>query len=167
MVSSILLLAFVIVSCSEESGKAATNTMSSGKGDSSEMTVALVDLTPKVGTNRWYTVSQKEEGQAIFSQYCASCHGKKAESVDTWRKVDDNGNYPPPPLNGSAHAWHHPLATLDMVIHDGGAPLGGVMPAWGEILTEGQRLQAIASFQDYWTDETYAMWLEREKSSRE
>ena len=70
-------------------------------------------------------------------------------------------------MDGSAHAWHHPLALLDKVIRDGGAPLGGVMPAWGEVLNADQRLAVIASLQARWSPKIYDIWLEREQVSRE
>ncbi|MHA7878250.1 MAG: c-type cytochrome [Saccharospirillum sp.] len=130
-------------------------------------TVANVSLTPKSGTGRWYSTAMAESGQATFAQYCAACHGERAEATPNWRTLDSNGHYPPPPLNGSAHAWHHPLADLVMVIDQGGAPFGGVMPAWGEVLSEQDMINVIASFQSYWSDEIYAMWLERERLYRE
>jgi mono/diheme cytochrome c family protein len=146
---------------------ACTASESDTKDKSTGLTVASIDLTASKDTGRWYSTAHVNEGRTIFAQYCASCHGKNAESVDTWRTPDSNGNFPPPPLNGSAHAWHHPLNVMNTVIRDGGAPLGGVMPAWGSVLSEDQRLKAVASFQAYWSDEIYAMWLEREQFSRE
>lgn len=110
---------------------------------------------------RWYSAEQVSEGRALFRQYCAVCHGMKAEATPNWKTPDANGSYPPPPLNGTAHAWHHPLSVLDSVIRDGGQPVGGLMPAWGSVLNEAQRKAVIASFQDYWSDEIYQLWLER------
>jgi mono/diheme cytochrome c family protein len=118
-------------------------------------------------TKRWYTEALREEGKVLFQAHCAVCHGKNAEATPNWKTQTPSGHYPPPPLNGSAHAWHHPLSVLEMVIADGGAPMGGVMPSWKYLLSEEQRLATIAAFQDYWTDEIYERWLEIEKSSRE
>jgi mono/diheme cytochrome c family protein len=157
----ISLLLIVLAGCSESESVVKSET-----NDEKLISVASVDLSPKPGTDRWFTEAQLKEGQEIYAQFCATCHGKKAESVETWRKLDSNGNYPPPPLNGSAHAWHHPLRIMDRVISEGGAPLGGVMPAWKDVLTEDQRLKAVASFQAYWDEETYDRWLEREHSDR-
>jgi len=78
-----------------------------------------------------------------------------------------SGHYPPPPLNGSAHAWHHPLTTLKTVIREGGEPLGGVMPAWQGILSEDEITSAIAAFQSYWSDEIYQRWLDIDQQSRQ
>ena len=69
------------------------------------------------------------------------------------------GQYPPPPLNGSAHAWHHPIAALKHVILKGGAPYGGQMPAWEGKLTDAEIYALIASFQSYWSDDIYNRWL--------
>lgn len=112
--------------------------------------------------SRWYTAEQVREGRALFAQYCATCHGVNAEATPDWRTPTKDGNYPPPPLNGSAHAWHHPISVLDEVIRVGGAPYGGVMPAWESVLDSEQRLSIIASFQDYWSDEIFEIWLERD-----
>lgn len=157
-----VISSLVVTACSDDRTKVELSSQ-----EMVPLTVETVDLSPKKGTDRWYTKEQVSEGRKVYSQFCASCHGVNAESVDSWRKLDANGNYPPPPLNGSAHAWHHPLFVMNKVIRDGGAPLGGVMPGWGAVLNEDQRLKAVASFQDYWDDETYQRWLQREKSSRQ
>lgn len=135
-------------------------------GDSAGQRLAAVTLAAKNGTGRWYTEAQLEQGRETFGHYCAACHGANAEATPNWRTLDANGNYPPPPLNGTAHAWHHPLSVLAMVIEEGGEPMGGVMPAWGNTLSDAEIIEVIASFQDYWPDETYELWLERERANR-
>lgn len=115
---------------------------------------------------RWYSSEQVREGRQLYAQYCAGCHGVNAEATADWKTPTKQGYYPPPPLNGSAHAWHHSVSVLDQVIRDGGALVGGVMPAWGHVLDEPQRLAVIASFQDYWSDEIFEMWLERDPEYR-
>lgn len=145
---------FMVVACHENE--------SAGK----TIDPATIDLTAKPGTQRWYTSDQLAEGKKIFSQYCAACHGTNAQATPDWKTPTAEGNYPPPPLNGTAHAWHHPLSVLDEVIREGGKPMGGVMPAWKEMLSTEQRISVIASFQSYWPDKTYASWLEREMDDR-
>jgi mono/diheme cytochrome c family protein len=156
MPATLTLIALGLTACNQESAadKAAV------------ISPAEVNLDAKAKTQRWYTLDQANQGKEIFAQYCADCHGSKAESIPNWKQVDALGNYPPPPLDGSAHAWHHPLAVLDHVIVNGGAQVGGVMPGWGEVLSFEQRMSVIASFQSYWSDEIYDMWLTRERSSR-
>lgn len=142
------------------------NAGSEPETDLSGQSLAEVTLEAKAGTGRWYTESQVERGHETFEQYCAACHGTNAEATPNWRTLDANGNYPPPPLNGTAHAWHHPLEVLSMVIEEGGAPMGGVMPAWGNTLSDGEIIEVIASFQSYWPDEIYDLWMERERANR-
>ncbi|MFN3162747.1 MAG: c-type cytochrome [Pseudohongiellaceae bacterium] len=114
-----------------------------------------------VTTGRWYSQAQVESGAGIFQQHCASCHGREAEGlVADWRARQADGSLPPPPLNGSAHAWHHPLPVLLQVINDGGAPYGGKMPAFAEQLSATEKRAAIAYFQDFWDDEIYQQWLQ-------
>ena len=111
--------------------------------------------------SRWYSESQATAGAAVFAENCAECHGSNAQGiVEDWRERLADGSFPPPPLNGSAHAWHHPQAVLLQVINDGGVPLGGKMPGFANVLTEDEKLAAIAYFQNFWSDEIYANWLQ-------
>ncbi|NKB35053.1 MAG: c-type cytochrome [Pseudomonadales bacterium] len=110
-------------------------------------------------TDRWYSSEQVAMGASVFSQNCAECHGPNAEgTVEDWRQRLDDGSFPPPPLNGSAHAWHHPNAMLLQVINNGGEAYGGNMPPFDEVLEEEEKLAAIAFFQNFWTDEIYSQW---------
>ncbi|MDH4107095.1 MAG: cytochrome c [Gammaproteobacteria bacterium] len=115
---------------------------------------------------RWYTASQVEAGEPLFRQYCATCHGEDGSATPDWRRLDANGNYPPPPLNGSAHTWHHPLDVLDATIVQGGAPFGGQMPAFGSALDADDRLAIIAYLQHWWPDDIYGKWREIDERSR-
>ena len=107
---------------------------------------------------RWYTAAQVAQGRELFHRHCASCHGPQAEGTAQWRTPDSAGNYPPPPLNGSAHAWHHSLEALERTIAVGGAPFGGVMPGFAGTLSEAERLATIAYFQSHWPSEIYDRW---------
>jgi mono/diheme cytochrome c family protein len=111
---------------------------------------------------RWYSQAQVDAGGKVFAEHCASCHGKEAQGrVMNWKKPDADGNYPPPPLNGSAHAWHHPLSQLKRTIRQGGAPLGGQMPSFEGKLTEAEIKQALAWVQSHWNARIYDEWLKR------
>lgn len=109
---------------------------------------------------RWYTSAQVAQGALVFQTHCAACHGENAEADPDWRIPGPDGHYPPPPLNGTAHAWHHPRSVLLQVIAKGGVPVGGVMPAFSDVLGGDDSLAAIAYFQSHWPDEIYARWLE-------
>ena len=108
---------------------------------------------------RWYSDEQVASGSQIFETNCSECHGANAEGrYANWKQKLPDGSFPPPPLDGSAHAWHHPRSVLLEVIENGGLALGGKMPAFGAVLNGEEKLAAIAYFQNFWDDETYRQW---------
>lgn len=111
-------------------------------------------------TGRWYTEAQVQKGARVFAANCAVCHGDRAQAEDTWRQRLPDGKFPPPPLNGTAHAWHHPLFELREIIKYGSDPALGNMPAWGHILSDAEIDAAIAWFQSLWPHEVYEAWRE-------
>lgn len=109
----------------------------------------------------WYSDQQLASGEKVFKKNCAACHGQNAEATTNWKQTDENGKYPPPPLNGTAHAWHHDLKLLKKTIREGGVRLGGVMPAFKQQLSDNEIDQVIAYFQSKWPNDTYQKWAER------
>lgn len=109
---------------------------------------------------------QMKRGGQLFQQNCAVCHGKQAEGSPNWQQAGPDGKYPPPPLNGTAHAWHHPTKVLMDVIKNGTQRIGGNMPPWKDKLTDEQIRDIIAWFQAKWPDEIYAAWYRNEQQSR-
>jgi thiol:disulfide interchange protein DsbC len=114
---------------------------------------------------RWYTNEQASQGEKLFRRNCAACHGQNAEATPDWKKTDANGNYPPPPLNGTAHAWHHDLDLLRRTVREGGAKLGGQMPAFEKILDAEEVDSVIAFFQSKWPDDIFQRWAGRFEAS--
>lgn len=110
---------------------------------------------------RWYSEQQVKSGEKLFAENCASCHGKKAEGTREWKKKDANGKLPPPPLDGTAHAWHHPINILRRTVREGSIKIGGSMPAFKDRLSEQQTDSVIAWVQSRWSDKVYAAWSER------
>lgn len=110
---------------------------------------------------RWFSQQQVSQGEVIFKQNCASCHGQNAEATLNWKQTDLNGKYPPPPLNGTGHAWHHDLELLRSTVREGGQKLGGLMPPFVEKLSARDIDLVIAYFQSKWPDEIYDKWSGR------
>lgn len=108
-------------------------------------------------------------GRKLFVQNCASCHGSQAEGAPQWSTPGADGKYPPPPLNGTAHTWHHPTAALKQTIRDGTIKIGGKMPPWGGKVSDKDMGAIIAWFQSLWPDEIYDTWarMDAEVSSRQ
>lgn len=115
--------------------------------------------TATASADRWYEPAQVAAGREVFMANCAVCHGEEAQGLyEDWRQRLDDGSFPPPPLDGSAHAWHHPIPALLQVINYGGEALGGSMPPFDDVLDDADKLAAIAYFQSFWSDEIYGNW---------
>jgi len=97
-----------------------------------------------------------KRGEEIYRKNCASCHGPNGEATPGWRTPGADGRYPPPPLDGSAHAWHHSTETLEKMIQDGS--VDGAMPAWKGKLTDQQIGDVIVWIKSLWPDEVYDIW---------
>ena len=115
---------------------------------------------------RHYESAQLQRGEEIFNQHCASCHGQDAVGDPNWRQQGSDGRFPPPPLNGSAHTWHHPLAQLRHTIKNGGPVGKSNMPAWKETLSDQQIDDVIAWFQSLWSEEVYRAWYDMEQRTQ-
>jgi mono/diheme cytochrome c family protein len=111
------------------------------------------------GTGRWYSVQQVVQGGPVFAEHCAACHGARAEGAEEWFRRLPDGRWPPPPLNGTAHAWHHPLWQLRQQIREGSNPEHGNMPGFAGVLSGAEIDAVIAWFQSFWPEEIYAAWL--------
>lgn len=110
--------------------------------------------------------AQIAKGVKLYQMNCAECHGTQAQGDPNWRQRDADGMFPPPPLNGTGHAWHHPKRMLHYVIANGSPGGQGKMPAWGEKLS-GEDIDAIiAWFQSKWPDEVYAAWYRMDRAKQ-
>ena len=134
------ILSFVIVSCSESS-----------------------DQSPTVA-GRWYTKAQIPAGKELYETNCISCHGINGRgTVRNWQQPLEDGSYPPPPLNGTAHSWHHPKKALAHTINNGGLALGGKMPGFNDKFNDNQVDALVAYIQSLWPDDIYKNWESRNK----
>lgn len=112
--------------------------------------------------------AQVARGKAVYEKYCLECHGAEGRGQPgDWRIRDADGHFPPPPLDDSAHAWHHPTAVLLEVIREGSPAGQGKMPAWQGKLTEQQMQDVVAYIKSLWSDEVYRLWWKMEQQSLE
>jgi len=118
--------------------------------------------------NRHLDPAQVARGEAVYSQHCLECHGAggKGQPGD-WRIRDAEGYFPPPPLDDSAHAWHHPTAALLEVIRDGSPQGQGRMPAWKGKLSEQEMQDVVVYIKSLWSDPVYKLWSKMERQSLE
>ncbi len=102
-----------------------------------------------------------DEGRALYEQNCATCHGLDLEGDPNWRSRGEDGNYPPPPQDGSGHTWHHSDQLLvDIVLRGSGLANSG-MPQYAGLLTEDQVLSILEYFKSTWEPEERAFQLEQ------
>lgn len=102
--------------------------------------------------------SQVARGRQLYGQYCATCHGQRAEGTPNWQQPDARGNLPPPPHDDSGHTWRHSDAQLAAIIRDGlRDPFNKTpevtMPAFRERLREEEIMALITYFQSLWSPE--------------
>lgn len=122
-------------------------------------------LAPSAYENRWFDEKNVSYGKKIFLQNCASCHKNDASGTHLWKKLNTNGFYPPPPLNGQAHTWHHDYNTLVEIISKGGKVYNGEMPAFEKELNKNDIKNVIAYFQSFWKDDVYYIWKDMKNNT--
>ncbi len=86
------------------------------------------------------------EGKRVYDAHCQVCHGTDGRGGDlNWKRpLPGPGlRYPPPPLDHSAHAWHHADGLLQRIIEKGGED--GRMPGWKEKLSNFE-IQAVIRY---------------------
>jgi mono/diheme cytochrome c family protein len=113
-----------------------------------------------IGAERKYDPTQLQRGAALYRRHCANCHGDRGQgTLLPWNVRQADGFYPPPPLDDSAHAWHHPTAVLARVVRDGSPPGEGKMPAWKNKLSERDIADVVVYVTSLWSDEKYRLWF--------
>ena len=117
-------------------------------------------LPGAASAGRWYSPEQAQRGALVYTQHCVECHGKNGEGTQNWRKRGSDGKFPPPPINGAGHAWHHPITILSAQIKYGAPGGKGSMPGFADKLSDQQVMDVIAWIQDWWSDGIYATWAE-------
>lgn len=131
--------------------------------------IVVADLASKApeppkqtSVQRAYTAEQVSAGQQVFQTHCQVCHGEEGVGeAKEWQNVREDGTAYAPPLNGSAHTWHHNQKILLSTIDRGGIPLGGRMPAFKQVLSEPEKLAVLAFIQSLWPDKIYQAWSQK------
>lgn len=135
-------LSAVLISCGKTTGD-------SSKSSSKEI-LAQRFVDPRIFS----------QGKKLFFKNCASCHGQNAEGDKNWRKLGKDRKFPPPPLNGTGHAWHHSTEVLVDIIKNGTINDGGNMPAWKNKLSDLEIEAVLAYLKSHWPDEIYKTWYD-------
>jgi mono/diheme cytochrome c family protein len=97
------------------------------------------------------------EGRALYSQYCARCHGANLEGQPNWQRRLPSGRLPAPPHDASGHTWHHSDRTLFDITKKGTAAVvgGGYesdMPGFEGVLSDDQIRSVLAFIKSTWPE---------------
>ena len=102
------------------------------------------------------------QGEALYQQYCAICHGVDLKGSPTWKEPLADGSLPPPPHDGSGHTWHHSDKQLLDIIANGGDPAyNSKMPGFKDKLTVEEMLAILEFFKSKWGREEreFQWWI--------
>lgn len=107
-----------------------------------------------------FDTEQVTQGQQLYAQYCASCHGANGEGQfpTAPNERDATGRLGAPPHNGNGHTWHHGDTLLVEYVRNGGVSLTDPanwypMPTFGEQLNDEQIMLTLAYIKTFWSDE--------------
>lgn len=100
-------------------------------------------------------------GQTLYAEHCASCHGAKLEGQPNWRTPDENGVLPAPPQDETGHTWHHDNQLLFEYTQLGGEEalaargvtgFASGMPGFGDTLSDDDIWDILAYIRSTWPD---------------
>ena len=97
-------------------------------------------------------------GNKIYTDLCAVCHGANLEGEPNWTQRKDNGALPAPPHDSTGHTWHHSDEVLFILTKFGPKHFVGPdyitdMPAYAEQLSDKEILDVIAFIKSTWPAE--------------
>lgn len=106
---------------------------------------------------------QVARGRAVYTQYCAACHGANLEGQPNWQTRLPNGRMPAPPHDASGHTWHHPDPVLFGITKYGLVPgkyappsYESDMPAFGGQLSDEEIWAVLAYIKSTWPEKIRA-----------
>ncbi|MBY6201551.1 cytochrome c [Maritalea mobilis] len=107
-----------------------------------------------------------ENGQALYADHCASCHGANLEGQENWRFPGPDGVLPAPPHDETGHTWHHDNVLLFDYTRLGGqgalaqrgiTDFRSGMPAFEGTLTDEEIWEVLAYIRSTWPDRVQEM----------
>lgn len=99
--------------------------------------------------------SVTRQGQQLYAENCASCHGANLEGQANWKSRDKDGYLPAPPHDETGHTWHHPMSVLIATTALGTEELIGNgykshMPGFQSTLSEAEIVAVLAYIKSSW-----------------
>ena len=102
----------------------------------------------------------QSQGEALYMEHCASCHGANLEGEPDWRERKPDGKLPAPPHDASGHTWHHADAQLFAITKYGIEALvpnySSDMGGYEEILSDEEIWAVLDYIKSTWPEEIRA-----------
>ena len=102
------------------------------------------------------------QGEILYAQYCAKCHGANLEGAPNWKQRLPDGSLPPPPHDSSGHTWHHSNELLTSITENGGDPAqNSKMPPFKDQLSREEVFAILEFIKSKWDREEreYQWWI--------
>lgn len=114
-------------------------------------------LAGDAGILPWRDAAVVTQGQQVYGDYCAACHGEQLQGEPDWQSRDADGFLPAPPHDFSGHTWHHPDQQLFEITKYGiEAIVGGTyksrMGAYDGILSDAEIIAVLAYIKSTWPE---------------
>lgn len=117
------------------------------------------------------------QGEALYAETCAACHGANLEGQPNWRSPGPDGILPAPPHDDTGHTWHHSDAVLfnytalggEEVMAQMGLAFNSGMPGFAGSLSPQEIWNILTYIQSTWPDriqEIQAVRTEAELSAQ-
>ncbi len=96
------------------------------------------------------------QGQKLYGENCASCHGENLEGQANWQRPGKDGLLPAPPHDESGHSWHHSDELLFGITKIGVVKFSGLdnyktnMPVYEDILSDAEIIAVWSFIKSQW-----------------
>ncbi len=120
---------------------------------------ALISFSDETGLAKAENAPDIVNGQRLYAENCASCHGASLQGQPDWQSQNPDGTLPAPPHDQTGHTWHHDDVLLFEYTKLGGAGalskrgvanFNSGMPAFDEILSDQEILDVLAYIKSTW-----------------
>ena len=108
------------------------------------------------------------QGEILYYQYCAKCHGANLEGAPKWKQRLPDDSLPPPPHDSSGHTWHHSDELLISITENGGDPAdNSKMTAFKDQLSREEIVAILEFIKSKWGREEreYQWWITAKPNS--
>nr|WP_282022046.1 c-type cytochrome [Ruegeria faecimaris] len=83
--------------------------------------LVLCSIYSSVAADHTFTDRDVANGQRLYVDQCAACHGVNLEGQPNWQTPGEDGVLPAPPHDVTRHTWHHDSLLLFDYTKFGGA----------------------------------------------